>query len=201
MVGILTAWLEKIFPERKDYSVVRLADLSDIRQVLLPTEEDSIISLLPFQVTLVRAAVHEAKFQNNPKAQKLLSIALLEYLKHCQRDTILIPIPLGSKRARKRGYNQVHEIAKLACKEAPHITLRSDLLYRVKDTIPQTTLSKVKRRENVIGVFGVRNSKEIEGANIIILDDVSTTGATLKAAHKEMITYGPSSITLLSLAH
>ena len=199
--GFISTWLEKIFPERNDYRLVRLADEGDILRLLSPIDHGDFISLLPFNEPLVRAAIHEAKFQKNEKAWTLLAAALTAYLKHHQADTLLIPIPLGNKRQRKRGYNQVAEVAKIAVQSIKHIKIKERLLYRTRDTVPQTNLNRQDRLQNMVDAFRTRDPHFALNRNIILLDDVATTGATLKAAKTPFKDTKPASITLLAISH
>lgn len=192
--------VEKIFPERSDHKLVREAKPNDLLSRLQPTDHQNFISLLNFKEPLVKAAVHEAKFHNNELAWERLGGVLSQYLKHCPAGTVLIPIPLSAKRKRSRGYNQVLEVAKRGI-ATTHITLNDRLLYRRRDTAPQTSLQKAERLKNVTEAFGVRDLTLLTNTHIIILDDVATTGATLKAAETTLRPLHPASITCLALAH
>lgn len=150
---------------------------------------------------MVRATIHEAKFHHNEKAWRMLGEVLAAYLKHYQAGTVILPIPLSSQRQRERGYNQVTEVAKRAEKTLPYLALRTDILFRRQNTAPQTSLAKAERLSNVAGAFGARHQDHLSGRHFIILDDVATTGATLKAARASLAPHRPASITLLSLAH
>lgn len=179
---------------------MRELKLDDLLLHLCPTTRDDIVSLLPFSEPMVRAVVHEAKFQHNEKAWQLLGEVLKQYLKHCGKDILLIPIPLSERRRRERKYNQVEEITKCANKLLPHLKISTDTLFRKRDTVPQTTLKRKERLTNVTDAFGVRDSSSITNYHIIILDDVSTTGATLSAARQTLEKHHPANIILLSLA-
>lgn len=200
MLALFLKICEYVFPERAEHRIVRELLLSDLLLHLYPTTRDGIVSLLPFSEPIVRAVVHEAKFQHNEKAWDLLGNILFHYLKHCKKDTLLIPIPLSEKRRRTRKYNQVEEIAKRAHALLPYQKLSVEGLFRKRDTVPQTSLTRKDRFVNVAGAFGVHDVHGLKNQDIIILDDVSTTGATLKAAQLAIKPHGPTSITLLSLA-
>lgn len=200
MWALFLKFCEYVFPERVEHRIVRELLLDDLLTHLCPTERDNIVSLLPFSEPIVRAVIHEAKFRHNEKAWELLGQILAQYLKRYKKDTILIPIPLSKTRRRERKYNQVEEIAKCALKLLPYQKLSGDILFRKRDTVPQTTLTRKERLVNVADAFGIRDSCELKNQNIIILDDVATTGATLKAAEASLRLHHPNSITLLSLA-
>jgi ComF family protein len=150
----------------------------------------------------MRALIHEAKYHTNDHACTLLA-RLVELF---QTSTVLpgrhiwIPIPLSSKRARARGYNQIECILQSVAK-APGFLLRTDVLERVRDTRPQTELGRKERLENVIGAFRVRKPDEVTGKDIVLIDDVMTTGATLRSAEAALKRHSPSSVTLIALSH
>lgn len=202
MLNLFFRCWEYVFPERNDHRLVRLAEISDLLIHLNPTIDKNFVSLLPFSETLVRATIHEAKFHANPKAWKLLGEVLSRYLKHCPEDTLILPIPLSKRRRKERGYNQVTEIIKMALKVVNKIELREDILIRLRETPPQTSLKKVERVKNMEGAFDTLHTNSLTNKNIIIVDDVTTTGATLSAAEASLLPHlQHSQITLLSLTH
>ena len=187
------AW---VFPERPDHRVVRELKSEDLIEVMSSVDRDGVVSLLPFNSPNVRPLMHEAKFHRNERAFQLLAEVLKRYLKDADEHTLIIPIPLSDKRRKERGYNQVEEVVKRA---APH-QLRNDILYRKRDTKPQTSLSRSDRLMNMIDAFGCRLDSNFEpDSHIILVDDVSTTGATLKSAAEALRPLNVS-LTLLSLA-
>lgn len=201
MLWIINQFIENIFPERLDHKLVRSADIDDLKLLLDPAEHGEFISLFRFHDPLIRATIHEAKFQQNEKAWKMLGYALSQHLKHQPNGTIVIPIPLFAKRLKERGHNQVTSVMKEALKQLTNIELREDILYRARDTKPQTSLSRGERLKNVQGAFSVTEKADVSGRHVIILDDVATTGATMKEVRALLAPLSPASITLLALAH
>ena len=200
MRTLFLKFCEYVFPERIEHRIVRNLNLDDLLFYLCPTIKDNTVSLLPFSEPIVRAVVHEAKFQHNEKAWELLGEVLAQYLKHNEKDILLLPIPLSAKRQRKRKYNQVEEITRCANRLLPHLKVSTHTLFRKRDTVPQTTLKRKERLTNVKDAFGIRDGNSITNRNIIVLDDVSTTGATLSADRQVMEKHHPAKVTLLSLA-
>lgn len=198
---MLFTLIEQLFPIRKDYRMVRDASLDELTHFSLPTINEDIVYLLPFTEPLVRSAIHEAKFQHNEKAWTMLSVILVKYLKHRESEVLVLPIPLSAKRERERGYNQVIEIVKKAKSLKRDIDIRTNILFRTRDTRPQTSLSKKERLDNMKGAFGALHGEAVTDKHILILDDVTTTGATLKQARAVLAPYNPASVTLLALAH
>lgn len=106
----------------------------------------------------------------------------------------LLPVPLHSKKRRMRGYNQAYYIAKGISDVSGGVMLPKKAVLRVKNTKTQTGFSLEKRRKNIENAFKVINQDLIKGKNIIIVDDVFTTGSTtfelasvLKASQCEKI--------------
>ncbi|HEC78602.1 MAG TPA: ComF family protein [candidate division WOR-3 bacterium] len=88
----------------------------------------------------------------------------------------IIPVPLFWTKFLKRGYNQAALLAKTISRECD--MEYADILKRIKDTKTQTRLSTEARRKNVYGAFMLK-SGEVEGKNVLLIDDVMTTGATI----------------------
>jgi predicted amidophosphoribosyltransferase len=112
----------------------------------------------------------------------------------------IIPIPLSPARLRARGYNQVLEILQ-ANPLDPKYTILTNVLVRTRNTRPQTELARSERLTNMHDVFGVVHGESIAGKHILLVDDVTTTGTTLKTAKAALLPYAPASITCLALAH
>jgi len=121
------------------------------------------------------------------------------------REPILIPIPLSKKRYRERGYNQ----AELICEKLVEIDeknnnfkLEKNTLIKIKETEHQANIKERRDRlKNLSDSFSVKNSKMIEGKNIILIDDVTTTGATLSEAKKILKQYGAKKVIAFTVAH
>lgn len=199
MHGLIEKVFDYIFPPSEEAFLVRKITESQLKNLYTPFETQGILALSRFSNPVVRALIHEAKFNHNKTAQRALAQIFDLFLEtHGKNYTHIIPIPLSLKRMRERGYNQVAEVLDLThC--APHIA--SKILIRARDTKPQTLLSKQERIPNVVGAFLVSNHTDIKNAHILLIDDVSTTGATLRAGKEALIKHEPASITCLAFAH
>ena len=133
---------------------------------------------------------------------------LAEPLSYLLYDTLLIQdwkidlicyVPLYPKREKDRGYNQSRELAYQLSK---HIsTPVFDDIVRIRDTPTQTKLSRKERQENVKGCFQVNNRKFIKDLNILLIDDVFTTGSTTDEISKEFKKAGVNKVYVLTVAH
>jgi len=111
----------------------------------------------------------------------------------------LQPIPLTVGKNRERGFNQA-EIFASHLSSLFSLTV-SDFLIRVREKPPQAQIRKRKDRvKNVVGVFEVKNKNEVKGRNLILVDDVVTTGATLKEAAKVLKKQGANRVYAITIA-
>jgi ComF family protein len=124
-----------------------------------------------------RDAVHQLKYEGWSRAAEAMAEAM-RGLEPLTAQVSLIPIPLGGRRQRQRGYNQSERIAAALCSRIG-VPLRLDLLQRVRETRTQTALTPEARHANVAGAFG---AQPVKGRELVLVDDVFTTGATLVAA-------------------
>jgi ComF family protein len=94
---------------------------------------------------------------------------------------VVVPVPLHKAKSRQRGFNQAELIARTALKFYParqRLQLAPDLLLRSRETSSQIGLTSHQRRANLRGAFAVGRRSEITGREVILVDDVYTTGAT-----------------------
>ena len=113
---------------------------------------------------------------------------------------IVIPVPLFENRKRKRGYNQSELLGFEFCKELG-FDLNIDAFIRIKDTEKQTGKGKREREENVSKAFKVQNKKAIKGKNILLIDDVITTCATMDECARTLKASGANKVYALAIAH
>jgi len=110
----------------------------------------------------------------------------------------ILPVPLHIKRLRQRGFNQALLLTKkLFPKEKEKI--KYDILLRQTNTRTQTGLSGRERRKNLKNAFIVKRSSEITGKNILIIDDVFTTGSTINECAKALKTAGCKRVEVLTV--
>ncbi len=117
------------------------------------------------------------------------------------RETILIPVPLHWRRAWKRGFNQAELLAQHLGNNVG-LEVRDDFLRRVRNTESQTKLKYGERRDNVAGAFVVPEQKKlaVKGQNLLLVDDVCTTGATLNSCANALKRAGARYVWALTLA-
>ena len=114
---------------------------------------------------------------------------------------VLVPVPLHYRRLVSRGYNQSGWLAGAVSKRTG-VPMRVDILRRTRATRSQGGLSARARRRNVAGAFDVRKGKAeaLEGRNVLLVDDVLTTGATLAGCTRALKKAGVARVDVLVLA-
>lgn len=146
--------------------------------------------------------VQALKYRNNTALVRLLGRALCglaESDPELGRADIICPVPLHRTRLRERGYNQ----AELLAREVGAGTgIRyEDLLVRLRNTPTQTRLANdAARQANVRGVFALRPDVRLERARVLLVDDVTTSGATLDAAGRRLLAGGAGMVVGLVIA-
>ena len=172
----------------------------------------STYTLFSYKDKVVKNMIWALKYRKNRIVAKTLSNALYDFLAEefsnltvysNFKEPILIPIPISKKRLYKRGFNQTELLAKEFCAVADKsfCTLRTDILKKTKDTPSQTSLHRSNRLKNITGAFRVKKAHTINGQNIILLDDVTTTGATLSEARKVLLEAGAKKVIGVTVAH
>jgi ComF family protein len=112
---------------------------------------------------------------------------------------LIIPIPLHQLKKAERGYNQSFYIAKGVGKIL-RVKVSDRIVKRIKYTESQTTMNLNEREANILGAFKVKNKRMVSGKNILLLDDVITTGATISECGKILLEAGANKIYAASIA-
>ena len=113
---------------------------------------------------------------------------------------IIIPVPIHKKRQKERGYNQSLLLASKWEKEETRISVEDNILLKTKHTKPQSTLSREERIENAKQVYEIQNAEKIKEKDIILLDDIYTTGSTVRECAKILKENGARSIVVVTIA-
>ena len=149
----------------------------------------------------VQKLVHTFKYYGNKQlAQYLGRIAAIDMKNDglFSHIDMLIPVPLHPKKERKRGYNQAEWIAK-GVAQVYSCQIRTDVICRNIDTVTQTRKTVYERNLNVEEIFSLKEAFSLEGKHILLIDDVITTGATLRACIKTLSDIPDVRISLFSL--
>jgi len=147
----------------------------------------------------VQGALHRLKYRRDIGLGEALSNQITNFVIELNWPVdVLIPIPLGKQRLKERGYNQVAMIAmplsvQLGLKYLPNA------LRRARETRSQVGLSAVERQENMRSAFRAVDTK-ILGRTVLLIDDVSTTGATLSSAAEALYVAGAMEVYAITIA-
>ena len=153
--------------------------------------------------TPIREKILQYKFKEQAYLANMFSEFFVKNEKLCRnlkKYDIIIPVPMTKKKVRKRGYNQSELIAKLIAKNIPNLKLESHVLVKINENKTQSTLNKRQRQENVKNVYKLQNVEKIKEKNIILFDDIYTTGATVNECAKVLKYGGANQITVLTIA-
>jgi ComF family protein len=142
-----------------------------------------------------REAVHRLKYEGWWRVAETLAEAMRR-LEPLTGRVCLIPVPLGARRLRERGYNQSERIA-AALGALTGLPVVADLLRRPRDTRTQTALTPEARLANVAGAFEARG---VRGRACVLVDDVFTTGATLAEAAAALRLAGADRVEAVTFA-
>lgn len=112
---------------------------------------------------------------------------------------IIIPVPIHPVKKRKRGYNQSYLIA-IEISELLNLSIDDKSLFKKSHTESQTHKSRVNRLLDMADSFGIIPTDVLKGKNVLLVDDVLTTGATLEACAKLLETAEVNSISMVSIA-
>jgi competence protein ComFC len=177
----------------------------------LPDEE--MLTALNYQNKYVKEIIWRLKYKAQKQHAALLAECLYPLLIEALSekklfenftDPIMIPIPLSKKRMRERGFNQCELLAKemSLIDGTKNFTIDTSVLYRIKDNEHQARIKDKRARfENSKQTFTILNKTAITNRNIILLDDVITSGATILSAKNELRKAGARKVFMVSIAH
>lgn len=117
-----------------------------------------------------------------------------------QNIDYIIPVPLHSEKLKKRGYNQSEFFAKGICNSMPMSKLSTEDLVRVENNESQTKKSRIGRIENIENAFALNNPEKFTGKNVLLVDDVVTTGATIEACGNLLQKANTSKLLIATIA-
>ncbi len=175
--------------------------------------DKNIFSLFSYKNPVARKIIWELKYHYKYKLAEDLGQFLFDNSKEklslilkdsSTRPILIVPIPLSRKKRWRRGYNQSDYIARgfCSCVNSNLFLLEKRILFKNKNTSPQAKIKdREERLKNIRGVFFIKDKEKINGKTIIIIDDVVTTGGTIKEAMRVLKDNGAEKVYVLTLAH
>ncbi|HEY4524851.1 MAG TPA: hypothetical protein VJL39_00630 [Candidatus Paceibacterota bacterium] len=212
LVALLSHIIDAIAPLRERTRRVRTTDAEDL--ALSPTVHDllgtRITTLMNYESGGSAALIQSLKYDGSARAARLLASALADFLREevashrtfSTKTLLLVPVPLHPSRGRERGFNQIQKVLDhlpLEFRDGSLSFVNSETLERTRSTLPQTKLARSERLSNVAGAFACHDEDTIRDTHIFLIDDVTTTGATLVNAATPLRRAG-ATVTCLALA-
>lgn len=168
-----------------------------------PAALDGLLSCGYYHDPILRQTIQRFKYGFAEELSKPLGALLTRTLNAYQTiiptQPLILPIPLSKTRFRKRGFNQSQLLAEIAA-QSLKAELSTTALIRVSQSAPQALRSATERRTNLEDAFAVNKPSLVRGKNIILIDDVSTTGTTLEVATRALKNAGAATVFGLVLA-
>jgi ComF family protein len=156
----------------------------------------------------LRELIHLLKFGGVRPAAAVLGRMLAEAIIALEPElpaesVVVIPVPLHRSKLRQRGFNQAELIARAALKINPRrdrFNLCAGAIVRKRETTSQIGLTRHQRRENLRGAFGVAQAAAVKGHEVLLVDDVLTTGATVSECARVLLRVGASKVWVATVA-
>ena len=158
----------------------------------------------------MKAAIHALKYDRlHPAAKvlgRMLAEAIAQLAPEAPAEMLVVPVPLHRTKYAERGFNQARSLAVHALeslrKTHPEwrLTLAASTLMRLRATGSQAGLSSTQRRLNVRGAFSVSDPATVADKDILVIDDIFTTGATARSAAQALVRAGARSVFVATLA-
>lgn len=150
----------------------------------------------------IRNAIINYKFKDKSYIYKTFSNYILKnekFIEKIKSYDIIMPVPISRKRKKERGYNQSTLIARDISNKL-NVKLDERSIYKKINIVPQSTLNKEQREQNIKDAYGIRNLKNIQNKKVLIFDDIYTTGSTANECSKILITNGAKEVGILTIA-
>lgn len=215
MKGFFKSILGFIFPVRcvgcrAEGAALCRQCLAKIPRADTPTE-DWIISVFSYRDPSIKKLLWQFKFEGRWSVIEDIGDALFDHLSEelaeaaifeNVRAPILVPIPITRKKLRERGYNQAAVIARELARKSDNAFTVATLLRKTRTTKAQHDIKgRAKRLHNLVGAYEAVRPALVAGRDIVIVDDITTTHATLIEARRALRAAGAKSVRAFTIAH
>ena len=147
----------------------------------------------------VQNALHTLKYRRNIGLGESFATEMAKFFRTLQWSVdIFIPVPLGKKRLKERGYNQVALVARPLAYEIG-VEYSAQALWKARETRSQVGLSISKRRENVLNAYQA-DPKVVRRKSVVLMDDVATTGSTILSCTDALLSAGARDVYAITIA-
>lgn len=151
---------------------------------------------------MIRRLIINYKFNDKSYLYRTFMNFLLKdknFFEFIKKYDTIVPVPISKKRQKERGYNQSELIAKEISVNVG-LTLEKDCLFKIKNIIEQSKLNKEERLKNIQNVYELQNEERLYNKNILIVDDIYTTGSTVNECCRMLKQTKPKMIGVFTLA-
>lgn len=160
--------------------------------------KNSIFFILPYSEN-VKNSIHRFKYYNRPDYAKVFASLIYSKLLFYEINfDIICYVPMHFSKKKKRGYDQAYLLAyhlSLVCGRP----ICNDLI-RTRNTTPQSKVSAQNRKSNVLGAFYLNDYSNIYNKDVLLIDDIFTTGSTIFQCREQLLNAKPKSVTLLTFS-
>ncbi len=206
---------DTILPHKHDVRQLSAMSAERALATLPRCKDQKVPAIFEYRDRRVKRLIWELKYRGNRNIARLIADVLCIHIYSMRRSktlpekTILMPIPLSRARRRERGFNQNELVIQEMVRDveergAPwcRLDIEFNALERVRHTAPQSSLARrAERLENLRGCFAVLRPELVRDKDIILLDDVVTTGSTLREARAVLLQAGARSVHCIAIAH
>ncbi|MCH7755928.1 ComF family protein [candidate division KSB1 bacterium] len=150
----------------------------------------------------VQQVIHEIKFFGKKSFAKFVGREMADLMTHDKdylETDMIIPVPLHKTKLRERGFNQSLLLSQ-AISKLTNIPVNQKILNRIRYTKPQSRLNAFERQQNVKDAFRVIDPSAVKGKTVVLVDDVLTTGSTMRACAESLDSAGVAKILALTAA-
>ena len=147
----------------------------------------------------LRNAIHRFKYGRKASYGKVLGNLMAQACEaHFEDIDVIIPVPLHPERLRWRGFNQAVILGR-AVSRTWRVPINPFLLQRTRPTRPQTELARRERQSNVRGAFTINPKRSVKRQQLLLVDDIYTSGATVKECSRVLLRAGARSVQVFTL--
>lgn len=199
---MIRIWIKQVFRLVSNLFWIEENMLHNFPVASIIFKEKWIISLYPYKDKVIKDSIWQLKFRSDKEKAKYFGKELAITISSLHlNEYILIPIPIHWRRRLERGFNQTEWLCREIISHNNYMQYWK-ALKRPKYSKKQSWSNKKVRQENIQSVFKIKPAyvKHLHGKNFLLIDDVVTTGATLKEARHELLIHGATSVKALTIA-
>lgn len=179
------------------FDKIPFLDVNDLNYSKIFTAQycDIVVSSCKYE-GIIKKVLADFKFRDRPSVYRALAYIILitlDKLVDMNEIDLVVAVPLSGKRRRTRGYNQAGLLAAYLARKLNAVNA-SSILVRTRDTVKQASLHRNKRNLNVLNAFSVIDNNFIKDKNVLVVDDIFTTGSTLSECAKVIKNAGAAKV-------